>query len=493
MNIFYRLFICLITFVCTNTLAVASNTDSVYNILDYGAVRDTTFLSTKAIQKAIDECAENGGGTVWVPAGNYLSSTIMLQSHVCLHLDVGATIYASRRRDDYKNIARETGAADNAEAEILIGALNAEDVAITGRGTLNCRARRIGFRREPQTIITDSVTGREIANAIQYGADYQSKFKKVPPCPGAINFTNCTNVHIRDVQVIESSFWSVHLQWCDRVTVDGIYIMSNPHNGVNADGLDIDGCSNVMISNCRINTGDDALCLKTTRQSGKTRPCSYITITNCILTSSSAALKLGTESHSDFEFITVSNCAINQANRGLNIILRDGGNIRNVIFSNLVIYTVRKETFWWGNGDPIWFTIQKRGYDQSGTIENVLLDNIIAKGQSGIRMEGFSNRLNNIRMNNVQLTLEKENAIDKRSRNGFLFDGVNGLSMTDCQLHWDEKNPETSWQSAYYFRNINSLQLVRTTGKPAPGSSYPAFRYDNVENITNENSDLNKQ
>lgn len=130
--------------------------------------------------------------------------------------------------------------------------------------------------------------------------------------------------------------------------------------------MDIDGCNNVMINNCRIDTGDDALCLKTTLLNGQSRPCSYITITNCILTSSSAALKLGTESHADFEHITVSNCIIKNANRGLNMIIRDGGSARNILFSNLTISTQRKETFWWGNGDPIWFTIQKEEINHLG-------------------------------------------------------------------------------------------------------------------------------
>nr|AIA87528.1 CAZy families GH28 protein [uncultured Faecalibacterium sp.] len=92
-----------------------------------------------------------------------------------------------------------------------------------------------------------------------------------------------------------------------------------------------------------------------------------------------------------FEYITVSNCIINGANRGLNIILRDGGSVRNVLFSNLTIRTERKETFWWGNGDPVWFTIQKRGViPASGIIENVTLQNVIAYGQSESD-GGFSN------------------------------------------------------------------------------------------------------
>lgn len=452
----------------------------IYNILDYGAVSDTTRLSTAAIQAAVDDCASHGGGTVWIPAGNYLSGTVQLRSFVNLHLDAGATLYASRNPKDFRNLARESGAADNDEAEMLISAVRARDVSVSGTGTLHCRAVRTGFRRAAKTgPVTDSITGREIANAIRYGADYRSKFRKVPPCPGAISFTDCTNVHIRDIQVVESSFWSVHLQRCERVVVNGIYITSNRHNGVNSDGLDIDGCSHVMVSDCRIDTGDDALCLKTTRTNGQAQPCRYITVTNCILTSSSAALKIGTESHADFEHITVTNCVVDGANRGLNIIVRDGGCVRNVLFSNLTIRTVRKETFWWGNGDPVWFTIQKRGErPTAGGIENVVLDNIIAHGQSGIRLEGFSERMKNIRLCNVQLFMEPEDAVDKRSRNGFLFHGIDGLSLVDCNVSWNREQPEKTWESAYLFRKIDGLSLVRVNGEKAPGSTYEAFRYE---------------
>lgn len=456
----------------------------VYNVKDYGAVADTTRLSTTAIQNAIDACSSQGGGTVWIPAGDYLCTTVFLKDNVTLHLDAGSTLYASRKVSDYAELRRKVGAADNDYVEILVGAVNARNISVTGKGTLNCRAERIGFRREPQLAITDSVTGREIANAAKYGADYQSKFKKVPPFPGAINFTGCTNVHIRDIQVIESSFWSVHLQGCDRVIVDGIYIMSDSDNGVNADGLDIDGCSNVAISNCIIHTGDDALCLKTTSQGGNPKPCRGITVTNCHLTSSSAALKIGTESHGDFEDITISNCVINSANRGLNMIIRDGGTVRNVTISNLVIRTVRKATFWWGNGDPLWFTIQKRGTQPSaGGIENVTIQNVIAYGQSGIRLEGFDNPIKNIRFQNIQLFMEPETAVDKRARNGFLFYGIEGLQMVDCSVKWNKDHPQDEWESAYLFENVKDAELIRVRGEQAPNRKFDAFRYRNVREM----------
>lgn len=460
-----------------------------YNIKDFGAVGDTTILSSLSIQKAIDECAQNGGGTVCVPAGNYLCATIFLKSNVNLHLDAGSTLYASRKVSDYAGKRLNVGASDAKDVEVLIAALNAENISLTGTGTLNGQAVRESFRREAQHDVTDFITGREIANAAKYGVDYQSKFRKVPPCPGIINFTNCKNVHIEDIQVIESSFWSVHIQWCDRVYVKGIYIYSSPVNGVNADGLDVDGCSNVLITNCIINTGDDALCLKTTRQNGKSRACEFVTVSNCVLTSSSAAFKLGTESFSDFRNITVTNCVINDANRGVNMIIRDGGTVSNVSFSDLIINTVRKATFWWGNGDAVWLTVQQRSKVRAaGKIENVLFNNIIAHSQSGIRLEGFDKVISNVRFNNVQLFMQHEDAVDKRSKHGFEFMNVEKLTLTDCEVTWDKEHPEEVWQSAFSFDKVKDLNLRNIKAEQAPDKKYPVAVIHRVSGIVSDST-----
>lgn len=454
-----------------------------YDVKDYGAVADTAHLSTAAIQCAIDDCSSAGGGTVLVPSGNYKVGAILLRDNVNLNLAPGATLYASRNPDDYRGRRIVVGAADMSEMEVVLMARGAKNISVTGGGRLHCRAVREQYRREPQLAITDSVTGREIANAIRYGADYRTKYRKVPPCPGAINFTDCENVHIRDIEVIESSGWGVHLQWCERVVVNGVHIQSNPDNGVNSDGLDIDGCTDVMVSDCVINTGDDALCIKTTRSEGRTMPCRWVTVTNCILTSSSAALKLGTESHGDFENITVSNCLIKDANRGINMIIRDGGNVRNILFSDMIITTVRKATFWWGNGDAVWLTAQRRGDVKcAGKIENVNFDNIIAYGQGGVRLEGFDCRMKNIRFKDFQMFMEPENAVDKRARDGFLFVGVDGLKMVDCEVIWNQTAPEPAWESAYRFDDVDGLELVRVKGEKAPSGRFDAFRFNKVRN-----------
>src|SRR5574344_2000855 len=132
------------------------------------------------------------------------------------------------------------------------------------------------------------------------------------------------------------------------------------------------------------------------------------------------------------------------------MIMRDGGAIRNVTISNITISTIRKATFWWGNGDPIWLTIQSRNnHPSGGNIENVTLQNIIAHGQSGIRVEGFSNRLNNIH-------------------------------MKECSLVWNKERVQKEWENAYKFKNIDGLYIKDVIGEKSPNKGYEIFYYENV-------------
>lgn len=486
-----------VTILIITNLFFAKAQESLYNIMDYGAQNNKEKISTHAIQQTIDACYQNGGGTVIIPAGEYLSGTIQLKSNINFHLEAGAIIYASRNEDDYDDFSIKVGAADLEEMEVLLLAINCTNTSVTGRGELNGQAVREAYQREAKFDSTEMITGREIANAAKYGADYRTKYRKVAPCPGLINFTGCTNVNIQGIKVVESSFWSVHLQWCQKVFIRSLQIYSDSNNGVNADGLDIDGCSDVIISDCIINTGDDALCLKTTKLHDKTMPCENVVINNCILTSSSAAFKIGTESHSDFRNIQVSNCIIKDANRGLNIILRDGGSVNNVHFSDITINNVRKACFWWGNGDPIWLIVYKRNqHVKSGTIENVSFTNINAHSQSGVRIEGIDNTIKNIDFNHVQIYMDHEDALDKRSKDAFSAFNVNDLSMHNCKVDWNESNPENVWQKAFNFDNIEKLYLYNIKGKQAPQSNVEAISLHNVQQaiikdcIAPENTDI---
>lgn len=430
------------------------------NVIDFGAQRDTLAMSSEAFQMAIDECANNGGGIVTVPAGDYLCASIFLKDNVTLRLEEGATVYASRRCEDY-SLPMQRGALDMPEAHVLIGAVGAKNIAIEGKGQLHCRAQRYNYQREPFTILNDSITGREVQNAHISGADYRTKWRKVAPYTSAIYFVDCENVNLRDITITEANGWSAHLQWCQNVKVDNAKIYSNPHNGVNADGLDIDGCRDVAITNCHIDTGDDALCLKTTMVNGRSEPCQNIEISNCWLRSSSAALKLGTESHADFLDITAHDCIIDGANRGLNMIIRDGGNVRNVIFRDMAINCERKETFWWGNGDPIWLIVYRRpGVTEAGSICDVTFENLQCTGMSGIRGEAFHGPIANVTFRNVSMTMVPEPQVDKRSCHGWHFEGLDFLTLDNCSMTWDSAEPQPHWQKSFNFKSVTNLTTI---------------------------------
>ncbi len=429
------------------------------NVMDFGAQSDTLRLSSDAFQQAIDYCSEHGGGTVTVPAGAYLCASILMKDKVKLVLQEDATVYASRRCEDYKGTFQR-GALDMPDAHFLIGAIGIKDFAIEGPGQLHCRAQRYSYQREPFTALNDSITGREVQNAALSGADYRTKWRKVAPNTSALYLIDCKDFYLKDFTITEANGWSAHLQWCQNVEVAGMNIYSDPHNGVNADGLDIDGCANVKIHDCVINTGDDALCLKTTRVDGRTQPCQNIEIWDCWLCSSSAALKLGTESHADFVDIRAHDCIIEGANRGLNMIIRDGGNVKDVVFKDMTVRCQRKETFWWGNGDPVWLIVYRRpGAETAGSIDGVTFENIACTGMSGIRGEAFDGPIANVTFKNVSMTMVPEPQIDKRACHGWHFEGLDHLTLDQVSMIWDAPERPSHWQLPYSFKNIKNLTI----------------------------------
>ena len=406
------------------------------------------------VREAVDDCARHGGGRVIVPRGQWTVAGIGLCSDLDLHLEEGAVLLGSR--DEAAYTGRDSiGAGDMGRIPVVLSAHGVRNLSISGPGLIDGQAVRESYQRSEVTEVKDSVTGREVYNAMLYGADYRTKWRKVAPWTTCINLVGCEGVTLRDIRVRESNGWNVHLENCRNVLVEGVTITSSRENGVNSDGLDIDGCSGVVVHGCRIDTGDDALCFKTTG----TAPCSDILVTGCTLASSSAAVKFGTESKADFRDITVRDCRIEGANRGLCIILRDGGNIRDILFEDIDITCRRHAPFWWGNGDPLYFTIQKRkGAPSAGSVDGVTVRRVTALGQSGVRLEGFSEPLRRISLEDFHLTVEPEDAVDKRARNGFLFDGVDGLVLDRVSLSWE--GFEEEWEENYVFRNCKNIELL---------------------------------
>jgi polygalacturonase len=376
-------------------LAVAaSGGEPVYGVTRFGAVGDGKALCTQAVQKAIDECAAAGGGTVRIPAGTFLTGTLYMKSRVTLHLEAGAVLLGSPDMNDYPEI--RTGIrsyTDNYVNRRLISGENLESIAIRGRGTIDGHGD--AFRRK----------------------EYLTR-------PYVIRFVGCRDVLVEGVRMRSSPMWMQHYLACDRVAIRDVTVFN--HSTYNNDGLDIDGCRDVTVSGCRIDSDDDALCLKSTLD----RPCENVTISNCILSSHCNALKMGTESNGGFLNVTVTNCVITSPPEsqamygqgrglaGIALEIVDGGRLDGVAISNCVIRGVTAPIFMrLGNrARPFAKDGPKPGV---GTFRNVSLSHIIARDASrtGCAIAGIPGHpIENVSLSDIQLAFEGGGTREEASR-----------------------------------------------------------------------------
>ncbi len=450
-----------------------------YNIREFGAIADGKTLTTGAIQKTIDQCFSDGGGTVIVPAGSFLAGTIELKDNVSLFLSNGAKLIATKEEGQFKlkGKIKDTGSDGT---PVFIYAEKAKNISIKGQGEIIGQPE---YYTEP--LNSYDFIAEDFDIAVKAGLKPTSyRWKK--PNVSLVFLTKCENVQIENVSLLNSPFWTLHAHWCTRVKISGIYIYSDLEKGVNADGIDIDGCRDVTISDCTVTTADDAICLKTTINEEGYRACENVTVTNCILTSSSCALKLGTESHGDFNHILFSNCVIRNSNRGLGIFIRDGGKVNNVLFSDITIECNRKPAGWWGSGDAMRFVVMKRNSNSKiGEINNLVVRNVIAhvQGTSLIAgLDGTESTMNNIRLEDVQLFMNPESAVDKRATAALQIANINGVSISNSSVRWDLQKIEPKWTCALSVANTNDFDLNHFDGTlPGNGNSKSAVELLNVK------------
>ena len=358
------------------------------NVRDSGAVGDGTTVNTAAIQKAIDACRDAGGGRVVVPRGVFVSGTLRLHSHVELHLEVGAVLKGSPNLSDYQLGGRVVG---------LLYSENVEDVSITGRGQIDGNG----------DAFMDLTAAKKIDAA---GAQYtrqKERFREVReglgdgpvvPLPRPyqmIVFSACRNVTIEDVLITNAPFWTVHFADCDSVRVSGIRLLNNIMVP-NGDGLDFTSCSNVIVSDCDIRAGDDAIVVTGYDHhfdlpgfKGARRVSENVTVTNCTLTSRSSAIRIGGLDQNTMRNYVFSNLTISDSNRGIGVFQRAEGSIENVTFSNIVIHTRLHTGDWWGHGEPIHVSaVRVNESGPIGRIKGLKFSHIVATGESGILVYG---------------------------------------------------------------------------------------------------------
>ncbi|MFZ6031233.1 MAG: glycoside hydrolase family 28 protein [Chloroflexota bacterium] len=293
--------------------------DNFLNVCTFGATGDGTTLDMAALQAALDACQRQGGGTVFVPAGRYVTGPLFLHSHTTLHLDAGACLLGSEDIAHYPVLdGRWEGKTQPAYAS-LIGGQQLENVTITGRGTVDGR-----------------------------GAHWWQRFREKSiayPRPRLIGLAACRNVLIENVTLINSPSWTVNPVRCENVTVRGITI-DNPPDSPNTDGINPDSCRWVRISDCHISAGDDCITLKSGVEAEAPElrvPCRDIAITNCTLARGHGGVVIGSEMSGNVQNVVIANCIFIGTDRGIRLKSRRGrgGVVEDIRATNLIMEGVR--------------------------------------------------------------------------------------------------------------------------------------------------------
>ena len=383
--------------------------DGIFNIRNYGATGDGHTLDTRAIDNAIAACVKAGGGTVLVPAGTFVTGTFELFSNMNLLLAPGSVILASENTNDYllQTDYGFSGSGAGGKKLGIIFAVNAVNVSITGTGTIDGRASSFMYMDSVQ------VSSPEDSKYARQGNRYMNtdNEKEEAPVmwkgeygnrPGTqIIFHACKKVILRDITIRNANDWSIDLNACDDAKVLGISIDNNL-SVPNSDGIDMYDSRNVIISNCDVSAGDDAIAVIST---------SNLAVTNCNLHSRSCGIRIGYNGFNDNNSgnLLFDNIRIYGCNRGIGIFQRRKGNMENMVFSNMIIDTRLYPGQWWGHGEPIHISaLPGIGSDKVGTISHVRFSNIIARGEEGIIVYGSKESiLEDIRFDNVQITLLK--------------------------------------------------------------------------------------
>jgi hypothetical protein len=353
------------------------------DILSLGAKPDSITLNTQIIQSAIDLIYIEGGGTVIIPAGKFLTGTLYLKDNVELNLEQGSILYGSINPMDYPEnelkVKQGTGKA-------LIYANGQKNISVTGKGTIN------GQGNSPVWLLGDNASGR----------------------PKIIYFVDCRNIMVDGITLTNSAFWVSDYLACDYVKIDGVKIYS--YGNHNNDGIDIDS-KNVIISNCIVESDDDALCFKSHIHD---RPCENIAVTNCVLASNCNGIKFGTASHGGFKNISVTNCIIKRPVEdnlrlwhkhiegidsghtvisGLALEMVDGGIMDQIKISDIIMDGVQTPIF-------IKLGDRNRYNDIPGQLKNIQISNIVARNASLISssITGYpDHNIQNVNIYNIDI------------------------------------------------------------------------------------------
>lgn len=362
----------------------------------------------KSIQRAVDKCAREGGGTVVIPSGEWRTGPIHLKSNVNLHMSDGAVIVFSEKFKDYLPVVftRWEG-MECYNYSPLIYAINCENIAVTGRGTLIGNGKHWWHWKEIQKKAAEELCYAELNSVPIEERVYGTVEAALRP--SFIQTVKCKNVRLEDFTIKDGPQWTIHPVYCENVVVRNVTVLTH---GPNTDGLNPDSCSNVLIDGCTFDTGDDCIAINSGMNEDGKRvdiPCRNVEIKNCTMKGGHGGLVIGSAVSGGVGNIYAHDCKITGTMQGIRLksMRGRGGYIDKVIFDNITINDVTDQAIQI-NMFYEFSTVQPKNSDAT-VCKNIEIRNVRGKGAKiAVKINGLpEEKLKNILLENICLEADK--------------------------------------------------------------------------------------
>ncbi|MCC5928783.1 MAG: glycoside hydrolase family 28 protein [Cyclobacteriaceae bacterium] len=439
----------------------AQGGSDIYDPFDYGAKGNGITLDTEAIQAAIDSCHHAGGGKVYLYKGVFISGTIILKNNVTLYIEAGATLKGSNNLEDFptKHSKHPSYEGNFETNKMLIYSEDAKNISVIGRGIIDGNG--------------------------DHWVDGPYGFPSFSKRPRIIHFRGCENIVVRDITLYNSASWVQSYQSCNNIVIEGITVDSRENKdiekprfadvpGRNTDGLDLEDCQQVRISNCFINSGDDGICIKSFSPNEASRD---ITITNCIISTNASGIKIGTETAGKIEDITIQNCVVYDTRvDAISIITVDGSQIERINISGITCRNIKGSAIFIRLGNRF------RTYRENAEINNPHLKDVIIENIQGTRISekygciiaGIKNiPVENIVLRNINLEFEGGGHAEQSYQDVPQREGAypNGLIFGDLPAY------------GFYIRYAKNIILDNIQLRVTNEDERPAIICDEVEQL----------
>lgn len=438
--------------------APSKSISSTYDIRSFGAIGDGKIICTKSIQQAIDACSQKGGGVVLVASGTYVTGTIYFKSNVILRLEAGAILLGSPHITDYTTDTDRTMYRGEPYMDrCLIFARDVQNIGIEGSGTIDGQGKSFP---EPG----DTKKNR----------------------PKMIRLMNCSHIRLHDVTLKSPASWTTEWRSCTDIAVDGVTIFSRANS--NGDGLDFDGCKNVRVSNSTFDTSDDSICLQT---SSLENPCQDITIMNCNFSSRWAGIRIGLLSRANFENVAVTNCTFrDHKDSGVKIQMMEGAEMKNMIFSNLVMKNVPRPVFLTFNSQNAWVDASEEQQPVMKRVYNIQFNNILVETETGGNTCAFiatgmpGHPIEGVTFNNIRAIFPGGGTADDAQCL------LEEFTVENLKGRWPEYSGLRGTVPAYgfYLRHMNNVSIKNVEINTLTPDARPAVVFVDVNNFKIEDA-----